>query len=161
MGGPRGRAAAQGGPLGAHLGALVDYTNVNKNQCKNVYLRLRGVPGGRPGKTPKTAAWVGKVVQNGGVPNGAARGPGPPPGAPRGLQKGCHRLSFSVLGPFWTTRPSKCVVFHRFYRGFQKAAKNQPRSVGHPFFRRSWGALGGPGPPLGISGRFLGGPWAP
>ena len=99
-GGPGGRAKRHGGAQGAPFRTPIRRKIIKKRR-KYVCLRFWGVPGGSPGKTPKTVGWVGKVVENEGVQNGVARAPGPPPGPPQGAQKGRPPLALSVLGSSW------------------------------------------------------------
>ena len=122
-------------------------TKMLKNHWKNVHLRLRGVPGGHPGKTPKTAAWVGKVVQNGGVPNGVARGPGPPPGAPSGVPKGVTLIDPIGFGPCWFPRGSIYIVFIVVSVTQPKISHSLPGASTTRFsadLGRAWGAQGPP-----------------
>ena len=111
--GPMG--GAQGGPRkprGVPKGTLGDPWRPQKcsETIENVYLRLRGIPGWHLGKTPKTAARVGKVVQNEGVQNEVARGPGHPPGPPSGVPKGLATIDPIGVGPVLVTPTLKNVV---------------------------------------------------
>jgi len=141
-GGDWGRAPGPGGALFGPRAAQ----KVLKNSWLYVVLSHRGVPGGRLGRTPKTARWIRSVDRNRGAQNGASEGPGPPPGPPRGAQKARVPLAKSVL----EAAILKMYGFPKETQCLLEIAKSLPGGVRSAFFPKFRGPGRAQAPPEGV-----------